>query len=131
MERGEVGRRGEDLASEFLAGRGWEIVERNRVFETGELDIVARRAEHFGGRVTSAWAFVEVKTRASSTHFGSGTNITPVKRAKLVALAKLYMAQEGLRRVPVQIDVIEVDLSGERPRIAYYPRAVDADGALR
>jgi putative endonuclease len=54
----ELGRRGEDLAVDFLQRSGYEILARNWRTPTGEVDIVARM-----GAVT---AIVEVKTRRPS-----------------------------------------------------------------
>ena len=53
--RQRLGRLGEQLASEHLVRRGFQIVERNYRTRWGELDIVA-----FDGRTL---AFCEVKTR--------------------------------------------------------------------
>jgi putative endonuclease len=57
-ERHRLGQLGEQLASEHLVRRGFEIVERNFRTRWGELDIVA-----FDGRTL---AFCEVKTRRVS-----------------------------------------------------------------
>ena len=126
-----VGACGESIAAAFLEQEGWEIVERNRTFDIGELDIVARRDEVIDGVAIPSFAFVEVKTRRSSTYMRSGSNITPRKRGKLVTLVKLYLALEDLKKVFARIDVIEVDLSGEEPVVHHFPRAIDADGRLR
>jgi putative endonuclease len=56
--RHRLGQRGEQLAAEHLARRGFDIVERNFRTRWGELDIVA-----FDGRTL---AFCEVKTRRLS-----------------------------------------------------------------
>jgi putative endonuclease len=130
-ERNWVGAHGEGIAAEFLEERGWEIVDRNRKFKVGELDIVALRYEDVDGERVPSYAFVEVKTRQTSTYMRAGSNITPQKRSKLVALVKLYMAKEELKRVFARIDVIEVDLSGDEPVVDYFPRAIDANGRLR
>ncbi len=53
--RGETGRYGEDLASEYLAKRGYELLARNDRRPWGELDIVAKAPDR-------TLVFVEVKT---------------------------------------------------------------------
>jgi putative endonuclease len=58
-QRPELGRLGEQLATEHLIRRGFQIVERNYRTRWGELDIVA-----FDGRTL---AFCEVKTRRLRT----------------------------------------------------------------
>jgi len=49
MERRELGRIGESLAASYLAGCGWDIVDRNVRYREGEIDIVAAR---YGAEVT-------------------------------------------------------------------------------
>ncbi|MGM0556867.1 MAG: YraN family protein [Myxococcota bacterium] len=129
--RAWVGAHGEGIAAAFLEERGWEIVERNKKFKIGELDLVARRYEDVGSVRVPSYAFVEVKTRRSSTHMRAGSNITRQKRSKLVSLVKLYLAKNELKKVFARIDVIEVDLSEDEPTVEYFPRAIDADGRLR
>jgi putative endonuclease len=51
-----LGKRGEDLAADYLRGAGLSIVERNWRCALGEIDVIARD----GGETV----FVEVKTRA-------------------------------------------------------------------
>ena len=53
----ELGKKGEDLAADFLASQGFHIVSRNWRFRQKEIDIVA-----FDGPTL---VFVEVKTRSS------------------------------------------------------------------
>ena len=60
----EVGRRGEQLAAEFLEGQGLTIVSRNWRCREGELDIVAHDRRN-------TLVICEVKTR-SGERFGSG-----------------------------------------------------------
>lgn len=129
--RAWVGATGEAVAAHFLEEKGWEIVDRNKEFDIGELDIIARRSETVAGERLETYVFVEVKTRRSSTDMRAGSNITRQKRSKLVKLVKLYLAVEKLRKVFARIDVIEVDLSEDEPAISHFPRAIDADGRLR
>ena len=57
-ERAEkAGRGGEEEAARWLEGEGWEILDRRRKTQLGEIDLIARRK----GLV----AFVEVKWRRS------------------------------------------------------------------
>lgn len=53
-----LGARGEQLAAEHLARRGFQILERNFRTRWGELDLVAHGSDTI--------VFVEVKTRVSS-----------------------------------------------------------------
>lgn len=57
-EHNELGKRGEDIAVEYLKSRGVEIIERNYVFNHKEIDIIAQDRNFI--------VFVEVKTRTSN-----------------------------------------------------------------
>lgn len=56
----EIGRIGEEIASNWLKKRGFEIFERNYLKKWGEIDIVARET-------TGKTHFVEVKTVSYET----------------------------------------------------------------
>ena len=55
----QLGRIGENLASEYLEKQGYLILERNFACRQGEIDIIAREKDEI--------VFVEVKTRSSCT----------------------------------------------------------------
>jgi putative endonuclease len=92
-----LGKAAEDRAAAYLAGLGYEIVERNFTCKMGELDIVARK--------DSVVVFVEVKSRAESRFGLAQEAVGGLKRRKLLKAAALY-AQ--LRRLdcPQRFDVI-------------------------
>lgn len=99
----ELGRRGEQLATEFLARTGYTILDRNWRCPLGEIDVVARDGGPAGDIV-----FVEVKTR-SSTAFGHPFEaITVPKLARLRRLAGAWCDEHpgGHRRI--RIDAIAV-----------------------
>lgn len=78
----DLGRRGEDLAAQFLSDAGYTIIDRNWRCPRGEIDLVAR-----DGNDT---VFIEVKTR-SSTAFGHPFEaITTQKLARLKRLAHAW-----------------------------------------
>ncbi len=96
----ELGRRGEDLAVDFLERAGYEILDRNWRSATGEIDIVAR-----AGAVT---AIVEVKTRSGT---GSGHPFEAVtfhKLRRLRSLAAEWSASTGRSAATLRIDVVGV-----------------------
>ena len=97
-DKDELGRRGEQLAAEYLERGGLRILDRNWRCETGELDIVA-----LDQRVL---VVCEVKTR-SGVRYGSPLEaISRSKRARLRRLAAAWLAAQELRFDDVRIDVI-------------------------
>jgi putative endonuclease len=61
VDKTEIGRKGENVAADFLVKQGFEIAARNYRHGRGEIDLIVKRDD---------WLlFIEVKTR-SSTSFG-------------------------------------------------------------
>jgi putative endonuclease len=97
-DKDELGRRGEQLAADYLEQAGLRILDRNWRCETGELDIVA-----LDQRVL---VVCEVKTR-SGVRYGSPLEaVSHRKRVRLRRLAAAWLAAHGLRFDDVRIDVI-------------------------
>ncbi|MBV9047250.1 MAG: YraN family protein [Solirubrobacterales bacterium] len=82
--RHRLGQIGEQVATEHLLRRGFEIVERNYRTRWGELDIIA-----FDGRTL---AFCEVKTRRLAGHSGSPFDaIGALKRSQIRRMAASWL----------------------------------------
>lgn len=95
-----LGRRGEDLAADYLTGAGLEIVERNWRCSLGEIDIVARE----GGETV----FVEVKTRAGLGYGHPLESITVAKLARLRRLAGAWCEAHPGSFTGIRIDAVAV-----------------------
>ena len=95
-----LGRRGEDLAVDYLAGAGLEIVERNWRCSLGEIDIVARDG--------SETVFVEVKTRAGLGYGHPLESITVAKLARLRRLAGAWCEAHPGSFTSIRIDAVAV-----------------------
>ncbi|MCR5665135.1 MAG: YraN family protein [Oscillospiraceae bacterium] len=120
MAREGSGPWGEERAAAYLRRRGWQIVGTNYACRFGEIDIIARR---FG-----VLAFVEVKTRRSASHGEAREFVTAAKRQRLIAAARLYLAEHETELQP-RFDVIEIYApEGEKtlfPRIVHLENAFD------
>ncbi len=81
-EKSELGKLGEDFASEYLKKLGWRIVERNQRKKWGELDIVAIAPD-------KTLVFVEVKT-VSGSGVEAEEQMTKAKIEKFARAAQLY-----------------------------------------
>ncbi|MFV0451679.1 MAG: YraN family protein [Propioniciclava sp.] len=100
-ERRDLGARGESLASGYLVGLGWEILDRNWRCPEGEIDIVARDPDQ-------VVVICEVKTRSGR---GFGTPLEAITHQKARRLRRLAAAWVRTHDGPVpavRIDAIGV-----------------------
>jgi putative endonuclease len=79
------GREAEQLAAEYLADRGLQIIECNFRVRGGEIDLVCRDGQ--------ALVFVEVRLRSRSDFGGAGASITRRKQQRIVLAARHYLAR--------------------------------------
>lgn len=120
--RQSLGRRGEELAADFLRRQGYSIRETNARSRLGEIDIVA---EAPGEGEEPLLVFVEVKTRRG-TAFGSPEEaVTTTKQRRLTRLAEAWLQQHpSLSRRICRFDVIGIIIPHQgEPRIEHYPAA--------
>ena len=95
---------GEDLATEALKKKDYQILERNFSNKFGEIDIIAVETSKLG---VCTYVFVEVKTKKGE-EFGSPEEmINPKKLWKIRNMANLYMNRNDL---PCRIDVVAIVL---------------------
>jgi putative endonuclease len=101
------GDRGEDIAVEYLIGKGHIIIERNYRKPWGELDIIAKAGD-------GTLVFVEVKAMgAGGGAFTPEANMTSAKIIKTKRAALGYAnANPKLSGKGWRIDVIAIDLDG-------------------
>ena len=99
-DRAALGRRGEELAVEYLRAQGYRVIERNVRSRMGEIDVVARDG--------AVLCFIEVRTR-SSTRFGwPEESVTALKRLRLARLAQGYLQRFRGPAGPVRFDVLSL-----------------------
>lgn len=117
-ESSSLGRKGEDLAVSFLAGKGYQI--RNRNWKAGklEVDIIAETSEFI--------VFIEVKTRSEGFLESPQDAVTREKQRSLVLAADTYIRWFDISK-QVRFDVITVIAGGQTLTIekhiedAFYP----------
>ena len=96
----EIGKLGEDLATEYLKNKGYKIIERNFVAKQGEIDIVAQDKKEL--------VFIEVKTRTNNLYGKPIDAVNQVKQKHLISAVKYYLYSKKLEDEFVRLDVIEV-----------------------
>ena len=110
----ELGNKGEQIAAEFLSKKGYEITERNFIYDKAEIDIIARKE--------SILVIVEVKTR-NSDYFGDPQEfVTPAKIKRLVKAANEYVVSNDLE-VEIRFDIIAILKNKSTERIDHYKNA--------
>ncbi len=98
-QHNELGKKGEQLAVDFLVENSYDIVERNYRFDKAEVDIIAQKGDIL--------AIVEVKTR-SSLEFGNPQDFVKPKQIKnLVKAVDEYVTENDLD-VEVRFDIIAI-----------------------
>ncbi|HEX6417156.1 MAG TPA: YraN family protein [Acidimicrobiales bacterium] len=101
--RQRLGARGEQLAADWYASRGYRVVARNWRCREGEIDLVVTRDGEL--------VFCEVKAR-SSDRFGTPAEaVTPAKQRRLRVLAARFLADvrpDGAAGRGIRFDVAAV-----------------------
>lgn len=103
-QHNELGKKGEQLAIDYLLQHGYEIVERNYRFQKAEVDIIAKKE--------NTLAIVEVKTR-STVDFGNPQDfVKPKQIQRLVNAVDEYVTVNNLD-VEVRFDIIAIVKQGK------------------
>jgi putative endonuclease len=94
-----LGKKGEELAAQFLKKKGYRIIKQNYRNPLGEIDIIAMDKEIL--------AFIEVKTRESIKYGRPFEAITSSKKRKLTNVALLYL-KTMKKTPPCRFDVVSI-----------------------
>jgi putative endonuclease len=100
-----LGKEGEDRAAQFLARKGYTILDRNYSTKNGEIDLVALH----NGEVV----FVEVKTRTSDAYGAPELAVNPRKQLRMIKAALGYIKYKKLHQVPCRFDVVAITAADE------------------
>lgn len=82
-QKSELGTDGESFATEYLKGRGYKILERNKREKWGELDIIAMAPD-------KTLVFIEVKTMRPSEFMKPEDQMSAAKMRKFKRAAEFY-----------------------------------------
>ena len=109
MDKAQIGRRGEQIAAQYLRRHGYDILERNLHISHEEIDIIAINKHCI--------AFVEVKTRTGRPEQADylsapASAVTYKKQEHLLRAANAYLAKSAYSLQP-RMDIIEVYLAPE------------------
>ncbi|WP_341216603.1 YraN family protein [uncultured Wocania sp.] len=113
-QHNELGKKGEQLAVDFLLKNGYEIIERNYRFDKAEVDIIAKKDDIL--------AIIEVKTR-SSVDFGNPQDfVKPKQIQRLVKAVDEYITANDLD-VEVRFDIVAIVKEGKSFSIEHLENA--------
>lgn len=103
-----LGQTGENLATNYLVEKGYEILHRNWRHGRAEVDIIAR--------IGNDWVFVEVKTRETD-YFGYPEEaVDKAKQKQLQKAADAYIDANPIQG-EIRFDIVAVILNPKKQEI--------------
>jgi putative endonuclease len=116
-EHNILGKKGEDIAADFLLKNGYEILERNWRTGRDEIDIIARK--------DNLLVIVEVKTRSTDYYGEPEEAVTTKKQMFLVRATDKYVNENEIDDL-IRYDIISIILKSGNHTIhhiedAFYP----------
>lgn len=109
----ELGKLGEDFATNWFTYRGFRLLDRNWRFGRVELDLVVSK----DGIVI----FVEVKTRTNMEFGGAVHAISKQKLNNLNRAALHWLSQNRFDADGIRIDLMALQYDGENFRVIHIP----------
>ena len=116
-DKKELGRKGEELAIQFLKKTGYRILMTNYVCKLGEIDIIAKEKDTL--------AFVEVKTRTSTLFGPPELSVTPFKQMQISKAALCFLKEKDLEEAKARFDVVSILLKSGGEEIELIRDAFD------
>ena len=104
----ELGKKGEEIAAQYLSEKGYEILERNWRNRHKEIDIIAKDGNEL--------VIVEVKTRQNDEHGEPDLAVTRPKQTRLIYAANAYIFQNKLD-INTRFDIISIVFKDGKPVI--------------
>ena len=99
----ELGKKGEQMAADFLVAHNYQILECNFRFDKAEVDIIAQKE--------NVLAVIEVKTRSTSDFGNPQDFVKPKQIQNLVKAVNEYVISRELD-VEVRFDIIAITKHG-------------------
>ena len=110
----ETGGIGENLAAEFLIGKGFRVVARNYRWRKAEIDLIVQREN---------WLiFVEVKTRNSNAYGEPESFVDNLQRRLIYDAAEEYIFRNDWQG-HIRFDIVSVK-PGKIPQIVHFEDAI-------
>jgi len=97
-----IGNQGEEIATNYLADRGYRIMERNFRCKGGEVDIIARDPGD------KSLIFIEVKARRGLSYGVPQLAVTLFKQRQISKAALTWLSKNRLHDTNARFDVIAI-----------------------
>lgn len=98
----KIGKKGEDIACNFLENNKYKVIERNFRCRQGEIDIIVYDEN------TKEIVFVEVKSRTNLKCGEPRQAVQKIKQKHIKQVANYYIYMYRLYDIPARFDVIEI-----------------------
>lgn len=109
-EHNDLGKQGEDLAANYLIGKGYEILERNWRNKHKEIDIIAKDGKFL--------VIVEVKTRQTDEYGNPDIAVNRTKQSRLISATNSYIFRNSLD-METRFDIISIIFKDGEPVIEH------------
>ncbi len=96
----ELGRRGENLAADYLAGTGLVVLSRNWRCREGEVDLIATDGQ--------CLVVCEVKTRSGTGYGEPSESVTSAKAARIRRVTAAWLRAYRVGWCEIRFDVLAV-----------------------
>jgi len=100
-----LGKKGEELAATYLAGKGYVILARNWSCVSGELDMVAKDGDTL--------VFIEVKTRRSAFCGSPAEAVDAKKQERVRLVARHFLYENRTGAATYRFDVVAVNAADQ------------------
>ena len=111
-----LGKKGEELAKQYLLKNNYQIIEQNFRTKLGEIDIIAKDK--------SELVFVEVKTRTNSQYGEPCEAVDRTKIKHMIRASEYYMYIKKLENEYIRFDVIEVMFVNDKSTINHIKQVI-------
>jgi putative endonuclease len=108
------GKRGEDMATDYLIAKGYEIIARNYRYKRSEIDIITKKEK--------VLIFVEVKFRSGNFYGDPEMAVDSKKEAQVLNAADNYIFENNWDG-PVRFDVISILKNSSNSLIEHFEDA--------
>jgi putative endonuclease len=121
-----VGRRGEQLACEYLEKQGYEVLAKNVRTPYGEIDLITSLSED---KQETSIIFIEVKTRTTQSFGNPEDAISLRKKGHILASIEYFLQEHPELDKDWRIDVISIYLNkiSENIEIKHFINAISAE----